>query len=73
MRVSIAREATQATLSLSAKNLWQLTVRGGKLSETADPQILRIDVSGQRLNWALKSIARAPVRAAKAETAELPF
>jgi hypothetical protein len=72
-RISLARAGTQATLSLGAKNLWQLTLRGGKLSETSDPHILRVNLSAQRLHWALKSIARSTSKSSKPVLPELPF
>jgi hypothetical protein len=73
MRVSIARAGTQATLSLGAKNLWQLTVRGGTLQSMADSAQLRVTLSGQGLNWAVKSITRSAPKTAKPTMAELPF
>jgi hypothetical protein len=73
MRVSISRAGTQATLSLGSKNLWQLSLRGGSLAETSDATILRITMTSQCLNWALKSITRSVEKAAKIQAPELPF
>lgn len=73
MRVSTSRAGTQATLSLGSKNLWQLSLRGGSLAETSDATILRITMTSQCLNWALRSITRSAEKAAKVEALELPF
>jgi hypothetical protein len=73
MRVSISRAGTQATLSLGSKNLWQLSLRGGSLAETSDATILRVTMTSQCLNWALKTITRSVEKTAKIEALELPF
>jgi hypothetical protein len=72
-RVSIARNGTQATIALDARNLWQLTVRGAVLKAPLHGNQWLAKATGTRVDWALKRLSRNTTRQGKHELPELPF
>jgi hypothetical protein len=72
-RMSVARNGTQATIALSGKSIWQLTLRGAELSPTRDDSVWQVRQTRKTVNWALKRITKNNTKLAKQETAELPF
>jgi hypothetical protein len=71
--MSVARNGTQATIALSGKSIWQLTLRGAELSPTRDDSVWQVRQTRKTVNWALKRITKNNTKLAKQETAELPF
>ena len=72
-KISVARNGTQATIAIDARNLWQLTLRGGVLLAPGDGHQWLVKSSGPCVNWALKRISRNSSRQDKAILPELPF
>jgi hypothetical protein len=76
VRVSLARSGGQATLARDARHVWQLTLRGARLTALAEDGCLWAvsDATGEAtVNWALKRMAKVSAKSAGEETAELPF
>jgi hypothetical protein len=72
-KISVARNGTQATIAFDARNLWQLTLRGGVLLAPGDGHQWLVKSSGPCVNWALKRINRNLTKQGKAVVPELPF
>jgi hypothetical protein len=72
-KVSVSRNAMQASLAFDRRNLWQLTLRGGRILPQQHGSEIIIETQGKSVNWALKRLARAVPRHPQDTTSELPF
>jgi hypothetical protein len=72
-KISVARNGTQATIALDARNLWQLSLRGGVLLAPDDGHQWLVKSSGPCVNWALKRIAKPATKQQRENLPELPF
>jgi hypothetical protein len=72
-KISVARNGTQATIALDARNLWQLSLRGGVLLAPGDGHQWLVKSTGPCVNWALKRIAKPATKQQRENLPELPF